>query len=87
MPISLNVEQLANLTRFQQRLPKNASPVRLYELPNSGKAFQADVFARNIPGSFATYEKQVDADGITTLFTKTTYAADGSIVHVKQKYP
>ncbi|MGL5035636.1 MAG: hypothetical protein ACRC6M_17760 [Microcystaceae cyanobacterium] len=87
MPISLNAEQFANLSRFQQRLPKNASPVRLYELPNSGKAFQADVFARNISGSFATYEKQVDADGITTLFTKTTYAADGSIVHVKQKYP
>lgn len=87
MATSLTPAQLDNLNRFQQRLPKNSSPVRLYELPNNGKAFQADVFARNIPGSFATYEKQVDADGITTLFTKTTYAADGSIVHVKQKYP
>ena len=87
MATSLNAEQSANLVRFQQRLPKNAGSVRISDLPNGGKAFQADVPARNIPGSFATYEKQVDAVGITILYTKTTYAADGSIVHVKQKYP
>ena len=87
MATSLNAAQIANLNRFQKRLPKNASPVKIYDLPNGGKAFQADVPARNISGSFATYEKQVDAAGITILYTKTTYAADGSIVHVKQKYP
>lgn len=87
MAISLNAEQSANLARFQRRLPQNASPVRIYALPNGGKAFQADVPARNITGSFATYEKQVDAVGITILYTKTTYSADGRIVHVKQKYP
>lgn len=87
MAISLNPQQITNLSRFQNKLPKNASQVRIYELPNGGKAFQADIPARNIPGSFATYEKQVDATGITVLYTKTTYAADGSIVHVKQKFP
>jgi len=76
MASSLNAKQIYNLARFQQRLPKSASPVRIYDLPNGGKAFQADVPARNISGSFATYEKQVDAVGITILYTKTTYAAD-----------
>ncbi len=87
MATSLTPEQLANLNRFQKRLPQNASPVRIYNLPNSGKAFQADVPARNILGSYATYEKQIDSAGITLLYTKTTYTPDGKIVHIKQKYP
>ncbi|MEA5534805.1 hypothetical protein [Crocosphaera sp. XPORK-15E] len=87
MSISLNAEQIANLSRFQKRLPKNATAVRIYNLPNGGKAFQADVPARNIPNSYATYEKQIDSEGITLFYTKTTYAPDGSIVHIKQKYP
>ncbi|TRT78164.1 MAG: hypothetical protein EWV83_07195 [Microcystis sp. M_OC_Ca_00000000_S217Cul] len=78
---------LDNLNRFQKRLPRDATPIRTYNLPNGGKAFQADVPAKNISGSYATYEKQIDADGITRLYTKTTYAPNGSIVHIKQKYP
>ena len=85
--MSLTVEQIANLKRFQKSLPKNASPARVYDLPNGSKAFQADVPSTNIPGSFATYEKQVDQAGVTLSYTKTTYASDGSIVHVKQKFP
>lgn len=84
---SLTTQQQTNLFRFQKSLPQNAGPIRIYNLPNEGKAFQADVPARSIPGSFATYEKQIDDRGITLSYTKTTYAPDGSIVHVKQKYP
>jgi hypothetical protein len=87
MTTPLNTPQIENLARFQQRLPKSASSVRIYNLPNGGKVFQADVPAKNILGSFATYEKQVDANGTTILYTKTTYAPDGRIVHIKQKYP
>lgn len=83
----LTPEQSANLARFQKGLPKNASSIRIFDLPGGGKAFQADVPARTIPGSFATYEKQVDAAGVTLNYTKTTYAPDRSIVHVKQKFP
>lgn len=39
------------------------------------------------PGSYATYTKVVNSDGKTIGFYKTTYAPDGSIVHVKVKYP
>ena len=87
MAISLNSKQLANFNRFQKRLPRQATSIRIYNLPNGGKAFQADVPARNIIGSYATYEKQIDVEGITLFYTKTTYAPDGTIIHVKQKYP
>ena len=84
---SLNEAQADNLKRFLRKLPKVAEHVKIYELPDRGKAFQADVRARNISGSFARYEKQIDARGKTLLFTKTTFAPDGSIVHVKPKFP
>lgn len=84
--MQLNIEQNESLVRFQKRLPKDAGVVRIYDLPSGSKAFQADVPVSNIPGSFATYEKQVDTTGKTFLYTKTTYAADGRIVHVKQKF-
>ncbi len=81
----LGSKQLDNLKRFNKKLPANAGQTKIYDLPNGGKAFQADVPAKNIPGSYATYEKQVDAAGNTLNYTKTTYAPDGSIVHVKKK--
>lgn len=87
MAISLNSKQLANFNRFQKRLPRQATSIRIYNLPSEGKAFQADVPAKNIIGSYAIYEKQIDAEGITLSYTKTTYAPDGTIIHVKQKYP
>jgi hypothetical protein len=85
--LGLTPEQTANLARFQRELLKNASPIRIFDLPSGGKAFQSDVPARTIPGSFATYEKQIDAAGVTLNYTKTTYAPDRSIVHVKPKFP
>jgi hypothetical protein len=77
--------QASNLARFEKKLPKGAQPTKIYDLPLGGKAFQADVPARNIPGSKAVYEKQVDAAGRTLQYTKTTYDANGNIIHVKPK--
>ncbi|RLC12082.1 MAG: hypothetical protein DRI57_18115 [Deltaproteobacteria bacterium] len=87
LQVSLNKVQSENLRRFAKKLPKVAEHVKIYDLPGGGKAFQADVRARNISGSFARYEKQVDARGKTILYTKTTYAPDGGIVHIKFKFP
>lgn len=78
-------EQLANLARFEKKLPANATPTKIFDLPNGGKAFQADSASRNIPGSFAQYEKQVDAAGNTLQYTKTTFGPNGEIIHVKDK--
>jgi len=79
--------QAANLERFKSGLPKAAGEVKIFNLPKGGKAFQADVPAKNIPGSYAIYEKQVNAAGKTLNYTETTIAPDGSVVNVKIKYP
>jgi RHS repeat-associated protein len=75
----------ANLARFKKKLPANATPTKIFDLPNNGKAFQADSPAKNIPGSCAQYEKQVDASGKTLQYTKTTFGPNGEIVNVKDK--
>ena len=78
-------EQLANLARFEKKLPANATPTEIFDLPNGGRAFQANSPSKNIPNSFAQYEKQVDAAGNTLQFTKTTFGPNGEIIHVKDK--
>jgi hypothetical protein len=82
---NLSPSQAKNLSRFEKNLPIASGKTVVKELPNGGKAFQADVPAKNIPGSKATYEKQVDNTGKTREFTKTTYDKNGNIVHVKDK--
>jgi len=65
-------------------MPSAANPTEIKNLPNGSKAFQAKV-PGNVPGSSATYEKQVDISGKTLEFTKTTVDPKGNIVHVKDK--
>jgi hypothetical protein len=48
--------------------------------------FEATSPATNIPGSKAVYQKWVNAQGKTIKMLKTTYASDGSIVHIKSKF-
>lgn len=39
-----------------------------------------------VPGSYALYQKWVNPQGETIKMTKTTFAPDGSIIHVKSKF-
>ena len=78
---------LSNYNRFVKNLPAAAEQPTITSLPGGGFEFSANVPASNIPGSYATYAKVVDADGVTTSFIKTTIAPDGSVVSVKVKYP
>ena len=80
---TLNGVQASNLKRFDQKLPKDVGDIQILSKDNGQRVFYADVPARNIPGSYARYEKVVDKAGNTTSYTKTTYAPDGSIVHIK----
>jgi RHS repeat-associated protein len=73
----------SNLLRFEKKLPANVSATRIFNLPGGGKAFQADSASKNIPGSFAQYEKQVDAAGKTLQYTKTTFGPRGEIIKDK----
>ncbi|WP_083383873.1 RHS repeat-associated core domain-containing protein [Cupriavidus sp. USMAHM13] len=83
--LKLNAAQAKNVDRFTSKLPSNAKDsVALKALPNDGVAAQAMSPGR-VPGSSAVYEKQIDAAGVTTQYTKTTYDPAGKIVHVKDK--
>lgn len=81
----LSPQQMTNLKRFESKIPQNSGEVTIRELSNGTILLQADSPARNIPGSFARYEKIIDREGKTLAYTKTTYAPDGGVVHVKNK--
>jgi hypothetical protein len=83
-PGALTPEQMANLGRFEKKLPTGAGETAIHDLPGGGKAFQAEVLGK-VPGSKAIYEKQVDAAGQTQQYTKTTLDPAGKVVHVKDK--
>ncbi len=82
---TLNEAQAYNLKRFDQKLPKAAREIQVLSGKNGQRIFRSDVPANNIPGSFARYEKIVDSTGKTVSYTKTTYAPDGRVVHIKIK--
>ena len=84
--VRLTQKQHENLRRFENKLPKDAKPTILKNGKNGQKIFRADVPAKNIKGSFARYEKTVDANGHTIKYTKTTFDADGNIIHIKRKF-
>lgn len=75
-----------NLKRFEKKLPRGARKTKIIDNPDGSKTFRADVPSNNIPGSYARYEKVVDARGNTISYTKTTYGSDGRIIHVKDKF-
>jgi RHS repeat-associated protein len=83
--VLLNEAQAANLARFQQKLPRGAGAVTIQEFGNGARAFVSEVPGR-VPGSRAAYIKEVGASGETTRYVKVTFAPDGSVVSVKQKY-
>lgn len=82
-----NLAQQKNVKRFLDKIPSNVESIKVYVLPEGGVAVQANSCAQNIPGSFAQYEKQIDALGSTMSVTKLTVDADGKIIHLKVKYP
>jgi len=82
----LTQKQEANLKRFNKKLPKGAKTTTVDTLPNGDKVFKAEVPGK-VPGSKAIYEKTIDVAGNTVKYIKTTHTPNGSIAHVKQKYP
>ncbi len=80
-----NLAQQKNIERFKKKIPSNAREnIEIYHLSNDGVAIQATSPGK-VPGSKAVYEKQIDVNGKTIQYTKTTYDPNGLIVHVKDK--
>ncbi len=82
----LSAGQASNYARYAKKLPSGAQDPVITRGANGSVQFSADVPGR-VPGSYATYTKVVDSSGTTTDYYKTTVAPDGSIVHVKIKFP
>lgn len=78
--------QASNFARYSKKLPSGAQEPVITRGANGSVQFSADVPGR-VPGSYATYTKVVDSGGTTTDYFTTTVAPDGSIVHVKIKFP
>lgn len=83
-PGDLSGSTLSNYNRFLKSLPSGAEEPTITQLADGNIQFDANVPVSNIPGSYSTYTKVVDR---AVTFYKTTYAPDGSVVHVKVKYP
>jgi intein/homing endonuclease len=80
-----NPSQQTNIDRFIKKAPSNSKDnIEIRQLPNEGVAVQATSPGR-VPGSKAVYEKQIDVNGKTVQYTKTTYDPQGNIIHVKDK--
>ncbi|OQY56928.1 MAG: hypothetical protein DRR08_22210 [Candidatus Parabeggiatoa sp. nov. 2] len=80
-----NPVQQKNIERFRNKIPSNAKEnIGIYILPNGSVAVQATSPGK-VPGSKAVYEKQIDVNGKTIQYTKTTYDPQDEIVHVKDK--
>jgi len=79
----LSPAQLANLSRHVKRMPAGLQTV--ITRGADGTIHLITKVPGRVPGSFAEYDKVVDVTGKTIDVIKTTYAPNGSIVHIKHK--
>jgi hypothetical protein len=74
-----------NYSRFISKIPANSKASSTFQLLDDGNyLFQASSPGK-VPGSSALYQKWVNPQGETFKMLKTTYAPDGSIIHIKPK--
>jgi hypothetical protein len=82
---ALSARQAKNYDRFLKKFAKGLDEPEIRQLPNGNVAYTSTVPGR-VPGSYAEYTKIVDEAGETVQMVKTTYAPDGKIVHIKDKF-
>jgi RHS repeat-associated protein len=75
----------SNFTRFVSKMPANSKGSATYELLEDGNYLFKATSPGKVPGSSALYEKLVNPLGETLKMNKTTFAPDGSIIHIKPK--
>lgn len=81
--VALTAKQVANLARFEKKLPTGNTGVAVDQLDDE-VVFTASV-PGNVPGSQAVYQKTVDALGETTSYLKTTFSPRNDVIHIKDK--
>jgi RHS repeat-associated protein len=75
----------SNFNRFVSKVPANSKASASYELLEDGNYLFQATSPGKVPGSSALYQKWVNPQGETFKMLKTTFAPDGSIIHVKPK--
>jgi hypothetical protein len=76
----------SNYGRFVSKIPANSKASSSFELLDDGNYLFQATSPGKVPGSSALYQKWVNPQGETFKMIKTTFAPDGSIIHVKPKF-
>ena len=76
----------SNYGRFVKNMPVNAKSSASFQRLNDGNYLFQATSPGNVPGSSALYQKWVNPQGETFKMIKTTFAPDGSIIHIKPKF-
>lgn len=76
----------SNYGRFVKSMPANAKSNATFRQLRDGNFLFEATSPGNVPGSKAVYLKWVNPQGETFKMIKTTFAPDGSIIHVKPKF-
>jgi hypothetical protein len=75
----------SNYGRFVSKIPANSKASSSFQLLDDGNYLFQATSPGKVPGSSALYQKWVNAQGETIKMIKTTFAPDGSIIHIKPK--
>ncbi len=73
----------SNYSRFVSKIPANSKASASFELLEDGNYLFKATSPGKVPGSSALYQKWVNPQGETFNMIKTTFAPDGSIIHIK----
>lgn len=76
----------SNYGRFVSKMPANAKSSATFKQLKDGNYLFEATSPGKVPGSSALYQKWVNPQGETFKMIKTTFAPDGSIIHVKPKF-
>jgi hypothetical protein len=76
----------SNYSRFLSKIPANSKSSATFQVLEDGNYLFSATSPGKVPGSNALYQKWVNPQGETFKMIKTTFAPDGSIMHVKPKF-
>lgn len=82
---TLEGEAASNFKRFVNKIPSNSKATATFNALDDGTFRFSATSAGKVPGSSAVYQKWITPEGLTYKMTKTTYAPDGSVIHIKPK--
>ncbi|MDD9899925.1 MAG: hypothetical protein OXT65_02995 [Alphaproteobacteria bacterium] len=80
---SLSSGQRASLKTFTKKHSKYKGSMGVTNYSDGRAIYTVKHPAKNIPGSYTIWDKQVDAAGRVIRTTKTTVGPDGELIHIK----